>query len=195
MNRGKKIFFYVALALLILVIPIFIFGILSKEVYNHHQISYGDPIGLSSKPIPKLANPDSIYFQFSLDTVYNFLDQNQIVINCKLLNTSSDTIYLFTHSCYKYTNDFIIQTEDVQTFVTYSCCASTPIIEKVAPKNNLKFKANFLAKKRVRKIDFHFYIYQVDSDFDIHNSDSIGKLQKTIINNIYNVNSLDITKN
>lgn len=171
--------------LLIILIPtILILELISCSTENKGK-TIGDPL---SVPFvineSKLANSDNLEFNYSTDTTMKSFDGKIVVLNCKLHNGNDDTLYFYTQSCYGWEYNFIVDTNLVQIYPWIDCCVSNPMIKKVAPKSDFEFNGHFYVKNRnVKNVEVEYYIYQVDSKFNIRNSDSIKKLQKTVIKN------------
>jgi len=152
-----------------------------------NETTVGNPLVDLAIKEAKRANPDKLEFKFSIDTSYQNMEGKIMVYNCKLYNGNTDTLYFYTQSCFGWESNFIVDTNSVQIYNRIDCNVSNPIIEKVAPKSDFEFKGYFYVKNRkLKNIHLQYYIYQVDSDFDVRNSDSIRKLKKTIIKNTHN---------
>jgi hypothetical protein len=132
----------------------------------------------------RLAKIERVKFSYSIDTTYFMGNERLFILDCKLYNGNIDTLYFYTMSCYGWVYNFDYDTSKIQHFSSIDCCTSNPIIKSIPPKSDFKFKAEFFAKDRkTKKIKVQYYIYQVDANFNVRNSESIKKLEKKIIYN------------
>ncbi len=132
----------------------------------------------------RLAKIERVKFSYTIDTIYFLGNEKSFVLNCNLYNGNIDTLYFYTQSCYGWEYTFDFDTSKIQHFSRVNCFLSRPIIKPIPPKSDFKFKSEFIAKDRkTQNIKVQYYIYQVDSNFDLKNNDSIKKLEKKIIYN------------
>ena len=132
----------------------------------------------------KLAKIELLKFNYTIDTSYFEKKGKFYILDCRLYNGNEDTIYIYTESCFEWELSFDYDTSKIDLFQKIHCEKSIPIIKPISPNSDLKFKTNFFAKDRKTKnIKVHYYIYQVDANFDLKNKDSINKLEKKIIYN------------
>jgi len=130
----------------------------------------------------KPANPQNISFKYVIDTSYSQMNGRIIELECELINHNYDTVYFFTHSCFGWQNNFLVDTSEVEVYQNIKCNVSNPIIKKIAPRTSFKFKGHFFLRSKKRKnIVVQYYIYRVDPTFDIGNIELIRRLRKTII--------------
>lgn len=146
-----------------------------------------NPLGPVNTTEPTFADPENLRFIYSIDSIHELLDVNVFDLTCKLHNGNSDTLYFFTHTCFGWEHNFLLDTSKVQIHSMIDCFVSNPVIKKIEPRGDFDFKGHFFVKDRkLKTIHVEYYIFQVDHDFDIRNTDSIKKLKKTIIRNTHN---------
>jgi hypothetical protein len=151
------------------------------------KIIGGNPSGLVNITEPTFANPENLRFSYSIDSIHQFLDGNIFDLTCKLHNGNSDTLYFYTQTCFGWEHNFLIDTSKVRIHTMILCNVSNPVIKKIEPRGDFDFKGHFFVKDRkLKTIHVEYYIYQVDQNFNVRNSDSISNLKKTIIRNTHN---------
>lgn len=107
---------------------------------------------------------------------------NLIYANCKIYNSGKDTFYFYTMSCYGWLQDFVLDTSKIQPWINISCCTSSPIIKKIAPKSSFEFKASFdLKDPNYKNIELSYSICPVSSNFNVYDQEAIKNLKPVIL--------------
>jgi hypothetical protein len=119
-----------------------------------------------SKSISSNKKHNNIRFDFAAKRIDTF--GATIEVNASLYNTSSDTVYFLTSSCDG--SQYSLQYDKSKLLLTpfIHCNASFPRIERIAPKRQYNFKANFRDNKKDTKIKLGFDFHQVDRSFNLN---------------------------
>lgn len=129
-----------------------------------------------------VVNPDNLKFTYDVDSIYPFLDGHIVDVNCNIYNGNNDTLYFFTYSCFGWEDNFIVNSNNIRIWSGIDCVVSNPILKEVPPKGYFNFKGHFLIKEiDPNELKLQYFIYQVDSDFDVNNKELIRNLKKTVI--------------
>ena len=159
-----------------------LFSCSEESVTGSRKVKRLDKARLTYKP--RKARIELVKFNYTIDTSYFEKEGKYYILDCRLYNGNEDTLYIYTESCFEWELSFDYDTSKIGLYQRIYCEKSIPIIKPIPPKSDLKFKADFFVKDRnTKNVKVHYYIYQVDANFDLKNKDSIKKLEKKIIYN------------
>ncbi|NVK27780.1 MAG: hypothetical protein HWE14_07035 [Flavobacteriia bacterium] len=94
-------------------------------------------------------------------------DSLKIEVMCKLINTSSDTVYFLSTTCYGLPYSILYSESLLEIYPMVACNATYPHIQKIAPHDTLEFEANFKRKIRPHRVDLFYDFYEVEADFSV----------------------------
>jgi hypothetical protein len=113
----------------------------------------------------KIYNSDGkIRFDFSAHRIST--EKAMVEINAILTNTTADTAYFLSSSCDGNQYSLKYDTSKFRMEPRINCNASWPLIEKIAPKSEIKFETYFRNLSNETKIKLGFDFYQVEKSFD-----------------------------
>jgi hypothetical protein len=115
-----------------------------------------------------------IRFDFKVNTSGDWKIKNAFGIVGILYNNTSDTLYFLTTTCdgMQYSLQF-----DSNKFLlnpSILCNATFDKIEKIAPKSQIKFGANFVNKSKEKMIRLGYDFYEVDRRFKLSKNERIN---------------------
>jgi hypothetical protein len=108
-----------------------------------------------------------VRFDFKVNTSGDKKIKDAFGIDGTLYNNTSDTLYFLTTTCDGMQYSLQFDSDKFSLAPTIACNATFGKIEKIAPKSQFHFSANFINKTKEKMIRLGYDFYEVDRIFKL----------------------------